>query len=365
MPFFIFKFKSMFDKLLKYFCTSSIKRSKGYCNIGRLNVAVNKLKKYQKKVKGVKNRSDVKIIYNIQPYEYYIEQNVDYLIGLVKKCFYDNDYSIKIGVEIEFYLTKSKAMEENFFYDRVINFTEANNIDILGIEKERGIGQFEIQLKPYGDIDKLVTDYNKLKSFLIDDFNANFDDMPFMNDAGSSLQINISLFDKNNNNLFAKDGDCESDILRSAVAGLMKTTNMFLSFYLAKNKSMIRYNRIINNNLYNSGKIPAPTCINWGINNRTCSIRIPVAKNFGDVDKYISESKNNRRIEFRVPSSDSDIKLVLYCVLNSIMFGIKNNLVPMEPTYNNALLDHDKYEKIQIKQYKFSSYYKILKTILN
>ena len=94
---------------------------------------------------------------------------------------------------------------------------------------------------------------------------------------------------------------------------------------------------------------------------------LPTTKiTINDKEKYNEELKNNRRIEFRVPSSNSDIKFVLYCVLNSIIYGIENNLQPITDTYNNTFIHNENLEEITNKQYfNFEKYYDYLKVINN
>lgn len=306
--------------------------------------------------------------YTIQPHEHYIYNNIDNLFEKVQIFFKNRNYIPNIGIEIEFYLINNAKVNMEEFYKNIYNFSKENNINIYEIEQERGSGQFEIKFKPYQNINKLITDYNNLKTFLLNNFDITFCDFPFKNDSGSALQININLIDKNTQkNLFSRNKDKteESCLLLNSVAGLLKTTNLFLPFYLSKTKNIDRLNENTNIFLYKNGKIPAPTYNSWGINNRTCSIRIPIPKNIYQFDNYFKSDDDNRRIEFRVPSSDADIKFVLYCVLNAVAFGIKNDLRPPEATYNNVLLNHDGYEKIEIKEYGIEKLLEVLKNIIN
>lgn len=301
--------------------------------------------------------------YKTQPYEYYIRSKLNNLYILSKKFFSSKNLVIKIGIEIEFYILDEK-ISFNTIYEKIKNFANNNNINIINIEKERGNNQVEIQFEPYTDIDKLIYDYNFLKNFLLKNFLVTFDDMPYDNDAGSALQVNISIYN-NDKNLFArKEEKLESDFLLNSIAGLLETINLFLVFYLSPSKNDSRYNKNINEFLYKHGKIPAPTYISWGINNRTCAIRIPTPKNINDFENYFNDDAKNRRIEFRIPSADSNLKSVIYCVLNSIAYGIYNNIMPIKPTYNNVLVDFSTFEKIELKNtYNFSDYYKVLKVL--
>ena len=68
----------------------------------------------------------------------------------------------------------------------------------------------------------------------------------------------------------------------------------------------------------------APTTIGWGYENRTASIRIPG----GDT--------KSKRIEHRVAGGDANPYLVLASVLGSALIGIKEKVMPMEPTQGNS-----------------------------
>lgn len=294
-------------------------------------------------------------IYKKPPVNIYIENNIDILLNNCIKYFNNKKIYPKIGIEIEFF-----TKDENIDYDNIFNFCKINNIDIHNIEKERGKNQLEIQFNPYIDINKLIFDYNILKKYLIEELECNFNCFVNNNDVGNALQVNISLIDNLDNNLFF----INNNYFLNCIAGLLSSINMFINFY---SNDIYRYNKINNSKLYSKGLIPAPSYISWGYNNRTCAIRIPTTKiTINDKEKYNEELKNNRRIEFRVPSSNSDIKFVLYCVLNSIIYGIENNLQPIADTYNNTFIHNENLEEITNKQYfNFEKYYDYLKVINN
>ncbi|MDR1499318.1 MAG: hypothetical protein LBS34_03455 [Rickettsiales bacterium] len=292
-----------------------------------------------------------KIAYSVTPQIFYITKNISSLLRDLFSKFTKLNYTIKIGLEIEFYsLAKIDNLE--LFYGDILDFLSVNGIDTFALERERGDGQFEIQFRPYMDLYKLIDDYNKLKIFLLSSkYKITFGAMPFYYDVGSALQVNITL-NRGNENLFSRrvveEGRYESELLKNCIAGLLYKTNTFLPLYIKSNNCLLRYDKDFCKIFYKQGKIPGPTHNSWGVNNRTCSIRIPTPKNFSDIKHYHREDNLNRRIEFRVPSSDSDIRLVIYGVLNSMLYGIENNLQPMEGTINNVFDDNENYEMIEL-----------------
>ena len=291
--------------------------------------------------------------YKLSPIYIHINNNIDTLLFKSRLWFKRNKITLKIGVEIEFF----SNIDFDTLEKEINKFSKENNINLSGFDKERGNKQYEIKFFPYKNIAKLIKDYNKLKNFLENNLDCNFKSITSNDSVGSALQINISLF-KNNKNLFLQDG---KSILYNSVAGILYTTNMFIKIYA---NDMNRYDKDINSSLYDSGKIPAPSYISWGYNNRTCAIRIPDSKVINnDIEKYKKEIEESKRIEFRVPSSESNIKFAIYAILNSIIYGISNNLKPQESTYNNTFKDHNNLEEIHEEYYDFSKYYEILKSI--
>lgn len=280
---------------------------------------------------------------------FYIKNNIDSFLEKAIKDLNKNNFFPVIGIEIEFYLQEKYNNSE--FYKKTKDFCSKNNINILEIDKEWGNNQIEIRFDKYTDLKKLIKDYNNLKIFLIDNFNAVFSTAPLLHDAFSALQVNINLVDKNNNNLFARNVDennnkVESNLLINSVNGILHAINIFLPLYIKNSNCLKRFNFERNNVLYSQGKIPAPTFISWGINNRTASVRIPTPKDF---TKYEEVDKKSRRIEFRIPSSDVDIKTCIVGVLLSIIYGIKNDLNIYEKTNFNVLKNNENLEKIYVK----------------
>lgn len=280
---------------------------------------------------------------------FYIRNNIDHFLKKAVEDLNKNNFFPVIGIEIEFYLQEKYNNSE--FYKKTKDFCFKNNINILEIDKEWGNNQIEIRFDKYTDLKKLIKDYNNLKIFLVGNFNAIFLTAPLLHDAFSALQVNVNLVDENNNNLFARNVDennnkVESDLLINSVNGILHTINIFLPLYIKNSNCLKRFNFERNNALYSQGKIPAPTFISWGINNRTASIRIPTPKDF---TKYEEMDKKSRRIEFRIPSSDVDIKTCIVGVLLSIIYGVKNNLNIYDKTNFNVLKNNENLEKIYVK----------------
>ena len=79
----------------------------------------------------------------------------------------------------------------------------------------------------------------------------------------------------------------------------------------------------------------------------------------------MKEDSKSRRIEFRVPSSNADIYLVLIGVITSIIEGIESNLTPhVERTSFDVLEKNSTLEKIEDNYDNINDIFKINNDIL-
>ena len=271
----------------------------------------------------------------------------------------------RIGIEIEFYLQYQGLAAHNplvtkFIFQLKIAIKK-NNIDILNIEPEQGLGQIEIKTSPYFNLKQLCQDIIKIKqiiSHIAKNLNchANFLSQPYENDCGSALQINLSLIN-NNNNLFTKPN---SLYLFNTISSLLNYTKNIMIIFSPRTEDYLRFNLVTNQNLFKNRKYSAPVNISWGYENRTTLIRIP-------------SSKNQRRLEFRLAASNADIYLSITFFLLTILDGINNgDNKPILPIYGNAFDEQYKLEKLpQNYQIAYNYFFKknkildMVKTKLN
>jgi glutamine synthetase len=68
----------------------------------------------------------------------------------------------------------------------------------------------------------------------------------------------------------------------------------------------------------------APTSATWGIENRTCALRV------------ISGGPSSQRLEHRVPGADANPYLAVAAVIASGLWGIERQLEPSAPVIGNA-----------------------------
>tara|TARA_B100000470_G_scaffold146773_1_gene114069 strand:+ start:2936 stop:4294 length:1359 start_codon:yes stop_codon:yes gene_type:complete len=278
-----------------------------------------------------------------------------HILSTVLKRFEELELKPVIAPEMEFYLIDQKLQKNghpqmplipgtNRRYEEVqlLNLNEMDDFEgffdlveksarLLGIPAETAIkecapGQFEINLLHHDDA-LLMADQaflmkrsikNSAKKF---NLNATFMAKPFSDHAGNGMHAHLSLIDKDGNNVFKVDKNKQpKGIFANSIAGLLKTTPDFLSFYAPSANS---YRRLVHNADH------APTTLSWGNENRTSLIRLPEA------------SSSATRLEFRLPSADANPYLVFASILSSVLSGIQNKDALDKETIGNAHAQHE------------------------
>jgi glutamine synthetase len=132
---------------------------------------------------------------------------------------------------------------------------------------------------------------------------------------GNSCHIHISLRDSDGTAVFAAKGAPQgmSSLFRSFVAGQLATLPE-LTLCFAPNINS--YKRFVGGSF-------APTTIAWGMDNRTCALRVV---GHGD----------GLRVECRVPGGDVNPYLAVAALIAGGLHGIDNNLSLPEPVTGNA-----------------------------
>ncbi len=119
---------------------------------------------------------------------------------------------------------------------------------------------------------------------------ATFMAKPLANQPGSSMHIHQSVLDKRNGkNLFADSKGRDTAMFRYHVAGLQR--------YLPQVVPMLAPN--VNSYRRLRPRFDAPINVHWGIDNRSCGLRVPVSNASG------------RRIENRLAGADANPYLAI------------------------------------------------------
>jgi glutamine synthetase len=138
---------------------------------------------------------------------------------------------------------------------------------------------------------------------------------------GNSCHIHFSLRSADGDRaVFSSDDHgTMSDTMKQAMAGLLTTMGQFTLFYAPNINSYKRYQ---------SGSF-APTAIRWGLDNRTCALRV------------VGHSGPTLRVENRVPGGDANPYLALSAMVAGALYGIERELDLEDVCRSNAYLDPD------------------------
>ena len=144
---------------------------------------------------------------------------------------------------------------------------------------------------------------------------ATFMAKPMQNEPGSAMHIHQSVMDtKTGENIFSKPDGSASPYFFHYIAGLQKYLPSAMALLAPYVNS---YRRIVRNGA-------APINIEWGYDNRTVGIRVPIS---GSAD---------RRVENRVVGADANPYLAMAVTLACGYLGIKEKLQPTEVTTDSA-----------------------------
>ncbi len=133
---------------------------------------------------------------------------------------------------------------------------------------------------------------------------------------GQSGHIHISLKDKQGKGVFhdAKANNYMSDTMRHFVGGQQKLMPELLSMIAPTVNSYARL-------------IPgywAPTQASWGVENRTCALRV------------IPGSEKSQRVEYRIAAADANPYIALAASIASGLYGIEQKIEPSEAVLGSA-----------------------------
>ncbi|MCV2447827.1 glutamine synthetase family protein [Paracoccus sp. DMF] len=205
------------------------------------------------------------------------------------------------------------------FLNEVYDACASQGIPADAAISENGAGQFEINLLHVADPLEAADDAALFKRLVRGiarkhGFAATFMAKPYGDRAGSGMHVHFSLEDAQGRNVFDNGGEEGTDMMRHAVAGLLRTMQENALVFAPHENSFRRL-------------LPgahAPSAVAWGYENRTAAIRIP------------GGSRKARRIEHRVAGADANPYLVLASILGGALLGIENAWEPPPPIEGDA-----------------------------
>ena len=195
--------------------------------------------------------------------------------------------------------------------DDIYDFAEAQGFEIDGITQEGGAGQLEINLI-HGDPVRLADEVFYFKRLIREaalrhDCYATFMAKPIANEPGSAMHIHHSVLDaETGENLFSDAQGDETDTFYHFIAGMQNHMPDALAVIAPYVNSYRRYVK----------DHAAPINLEWGRDNRTTGIRIPLSK------------PSSRRVENRLAGMDCNPYLGIAASLACGYLGLMEKKQP-------------------------------------
>lgn len=204
-------------------------------------------------------------------------------------------------------------------FEDIYDYCEKQEIDIDTLTHEAGAAQMEINFN-HGPALSLADQVFLFKrtvrqTAMRHNVYATFMAKPMHNEPGSSMHIHQSLLDTvTGQNLFALPTGENSPLFLSHIAGLQKYLPALLPLMAPNVNSYRRLQRFSD----------APINVQWGHDNRTTGLRVPVS------------SPEARRVENRVAGADTNPYLAIAASLAAGYLGMVEELEPSDPVEGSA-----------------------------
>ncbi len=194
--------------------------------------------------------------------------------------------------------------------DDIYEYAEIQGFEIDGITQEGGAGQLEINLI-HGDPIALADEVFFFKRLIREaalkhDCFATFMAKPIAGEPGSAMHVHHSVIDAKGRNIFTGPGGGETDAFFHFIGGLQEHMPSVIAVIAPYVNSYRRYVR----------DHAAPINLEWGRDNRTTGIRIPIS------------SPEARRIENRLAGMDCNPYLCIAASLACGYLGMMNETRP-------------------------------------
>ena len=208
--------------------------------------------------------------------------------------------------------------------DDIYDFAEAQGLEIDGILQEGGAGQIELNLA-HGDPVRLADDVFFFKRLIREaalrhDCFATFMAKPIGGEPGSAMHIHTSVVDtKTGKNIFADKKGGETEHFFHFIAGMQNHLTGAIAVLAPYVNSYRRY----------VPDFAAPINLEWGRDNRTTGLRIPISSPAG------------RRVENRLPGMDCNPYLGIAATLACGYLGLIEKREPRPEFKASAYIDSD------------------------
>lgn len=204
-------------------------------------------------------------------------------------------------------------------FEDLYDYCEKQNIAIDTLIHESGAAQMEVNLL-HGDPLELADQAFLFKRTLREaalkhNMYATFMAKPMEREPGSAMHIHQSINDlETGRNIFSLDNGEPSDLFFAHIGGLQKYLPAAMPLLAPNVNSYRRITRYY----------AAPINLQWGYDNRTTGLRVPVS------------SAESRRIENRLAGADANPYLVIAASLACGYLGMIESLTPSKPISGSA-----------------------------
>lgn len=220
------------------------------------------------------------------------------------------------------YASSSPGMDDHLIHD-MASLMHGYGMGIESYFSEHAPGMYELNTA-YTDVltaaDRTILFKEGIKDIaqqkgLMASFMARWNEK----EDGSSGHVHMSLWDRDRERNLFWDEDAEhhmSTTMRHFLAGILFALPDFMAIYAPVINSYKRY----------TSHIPgaAPLCPTWGIDNRTCAVRV------------LNDRQHTIRLENRIPGADANFYLVFAAMLASGLEGIERKLELPAQWHGNA-----------------------------
>ncbi|WP_435258383.1 glutamine synthetase family protein [Thioclava sp. FR2] len=208
--------------------------------------------------------------------------------------------------------------------DDIYDFAEAQGLEIDGILQEGGAGQIELNLA-HGDPVRLADDVFFFKRLIREaalrhDCFATFMAKPIAGEPGSAMHIHTSVVDiETGKNIFAGPKGVETEAFNHFIGGMQNHMAAAVALMAPYVNSYRRY----------VPDFAAPINLEWGRDNRTTGLRIPIS------------SPAARRVENRLPGMDCNPYLGIAATLACGYLGLMEQKAARPEFVGSAYIDSD------------------------
>ncbi|MEM6390482.1 MAG: glutamine synthetase family protein [Pseudomonadota bacterium] len=208
--------------------------------------------------------------------------------------------------------------------DDIYDFAEAQGLEIDGILQEGGAGQIELNLR-HGDPIRLADEIFFFKRMIREaalrhNCYATFMAKPIEGEPGSAMHVHHSVVRTGDGgNIFSAEDGTETDAFGHFIAGLQSHLPSVVALIAPYVNSYRRY----------VPDFAAPINLEWGRDNRTTGIRIPISE------------PESRRVENRLPGMDCNPYLGIAASLACGFLGLLEQQMPSAERKGDAYRSDD------------------------